>query len=61
MAQSYQDGGQLHQGVSIDGKRHIAVTQGLAQSVQWHALGLVLRNILLQGIDGPVVVEDKPH
>jgi hypothetical protein len=59
MAKSYQNGGQLHQGVSIDGERDLAVAQGLAQGVERHALGLVLGHVLLQSVDGPVIVKDK--
>jgi hypothetical protein len=61
MPESNQDGHELHQRVGIVGEVDPVVAEDMARDVDRDSTRLVVFDVVLQPVDGPEVVQSKPH
>ncbi len=61
MPEGNQDSHELHQRVGVVGEVDPVVAQDVAHDVDRDSTGLVVFDIVLQPVNGPEVIQSKPH
>ena len=61
MPEGNQDGHELHERVGVVGKVDPVVAKDVAHNVDGDSTGLVVFDIVLHPVNGPEVIQSKPH
>ncbi len=61
MPESNQDGHELHQRVGVVGEVDPVMAEDVAHDVDRDSTRLIIFNVVLQPVNGPEIVQCKPH